>query len=112
MGGKGGWGKSGKSGKSSKGGKGKHTVVKTIVKYVTKGSGKGKGGKGKGKGKRRAAPLESKFWESKVDEEDRKTVGSKTFSGTIERYNLKFGYGFITADDPNSLPKNVKKGLS
>jgi len=116
-------GKRSKGGKS-KGGKSKggpreepQVIVKTIIKYVTKGSkDKGKGKKGKGKkgkgGKFRAAPLQSKFWEQKVDEEDRKTVGSKTFSGTIQRYIMKFGWGLIAPDDPSSLPKNVKNALA
>merc|ERR1711933_516900 len=99
-------------------GKGKTNTVyvtRTITKFVSsdkgKGKGKGKGKKGKGKGKRGAAPLNSNHWEKKLEEESRKVVGSRVYSGTIQRYNWKFGYGFITPDNPGSLPKNVKGKL-
>lgn len=128
-------GKSGKSkgsqGSKSKSGKSnERVVVKTIYKYVDageqddwkekgkrKGKGKGKGtgkrkGKGKSKGKgKRAASLSSDFWERKVEDEDRKAVGSKVFTGTIQRYNLRHGYGFITPDNPAGLPKSVSTAL-
>ena len=38
--------------------------------------------------------------------------GAKTFSGIIQRYICKSGYGFIIPDDPDSLPKNVKAFLA
>lgn len=78
----------------------------------SKGEGKGKKGKGKGKKGKRAAPLSSTFWEKKVEEEDRKAVGSKVYTGTIQRYNIKHGYGFITPDNPSGLPKSVTAALN
>merc|ERR1719401_212173 len=120
--GKGG-GSKGKNG-SRKGGLRPWEVVKTVVKYVevprgkgkskfsTKGSRKGSGkGKGKGKGKRRAAPLNSKHWERKLENENREILGDKTYAGTVSRYILKHGYGFILPDNPKALPKTVKAKL-
>merc|ERR1712110_1393863 len=76
-------------------------------------SGKGKGKrtiKGKGKGKR-APRVDSAFWSKKEDEENRKSVGSDTFNGTIIHYKRAQGWGFIKPEQPNSLPKNVKAKL-
>eukprot|EP00928_Gymnodinium_smaydae_P044213 TRINITY_DN2950_c0_g1_i1.p1 TRINITY_DN2950_c0_g1~~TRINITY_DN2950_c0_g1_i1.p1 ORF type:complete len:195 (-),score=44.03 TRINITY_DN2950_c0_g1_i1:168-752(-) len=74
----------------------------------------GKSGKagGKGKGKKRAAPLSSKFWEKKLEEEDRHELGEKTYTGTIQKYSFKFGWGFIVPDNAASLPKKVKTKLA
>mmetsp|Transcript_77123 Transcript_77123/g.229784 ORF Transcript_77123/g.229784 Transcript_77123/m.229784 type:complete len:216 (+) Transcript_77123:79-726(+) len=70
-------------------------------------------GKGKGKGKRRfAAPLSSKFWERKEEEENREVIGSETFAGVIQRYSVKQGWGFIMPDYPNDLPQEVKDRLA
>mmetsp|Transcript_70517 Transcript_70517/g.139937 ORF Transcript_70517/g.139937 Transcript_70517/m.139937 type:complete len:236 (+) Transcript_70517:87-794(+) len=72
-----------------------------------KGRTKGKG-KGKGKGKHfKAAPLNSRFWERKEETENREIVGTEQYTGKIERYNLRQGWGFIQPDDPNELPKEV-----
>merc|ERR1712019_74958 len=122
----------GSKGGGKKGSKGKtigskrpweRQVVKTIVKYVEdpKGKGKGKGkskgfgksrGKGKGKGKgKRAAKLDSPHWEKKLEEENREILGDKTYAGTISRYIVKHGYGFIMPDNPKALPKSVKSKL-
>merc|ERR1712039_277784 len=135
MGGKGGKGKGSKSKGSSKG---KWVLVKrpiektVIAPWKGRSGGKDKGrskgreegsfrsgdkgrskgkGKGKGKGKKHAAPLASEFWERKVEDEDRKELGEKTFTGTIQRYMGKFGYGFISPDDPAGLPKKVIAAL-
>merc|ERR1712070_549926 len=79
---------------------------------VKPGKGKSKGkGKGKGKGKR-SAPLKSNFWEKKLESENREVVNTKTYNGTISRYNMKGGYGFISPDNYNGLPKKVKESLA
>uniref|UniRef100_A0A7S1RK68 Uncharacterized protein n=1 Tax=Alexandrium catenella TaxID=2925 RepID=A0A7S1RK68_ALECA len=72
----------------------------------SKGKGKGKD-KGKGKGKFRAAPLNSKFWERKVEEENREELGG-VYSGTVQRYLWKGGWGFIAPDSPDEMPRQVK----
>merc|ERR1712070_331659 len=78
---------------------------------VKPGKGKSKGkGKGKGKGKR-SAPLKSNFWEKKLESENREVVNTKTYNGTISRYNMKAGFGFISPDNYNGLPKKVKDSL-
>eukprot|EP00928_Gymnodinium_smaydae_P044214 TRINITY_DN2950_c0_g2_i1.p1 TRINITY_DN2950_c0_g2~~TRINITY_DN2950_c0_g2_i1.p1 ORF type:complete len:194 (-),score=52.37 TRINITY_DN2950_c0_g2_i1:256-837(-) len=104
-----------KGGKSSGKGKSKGTwvfVPNDGVKGGRKSSGKsGKAG-GKGKGKKRAAPLSSKFWERKLEEEDRHELGEKTYTGTIQKYSFKFGWGFIVPDNAASLPKKVKTKLA
>merc|ERR1712048_545856 len=97
----------------------------TIIKYVEVPRGKGKGkskfsskgsrkgsskGKGKGKGKR-SAPLNSKHWERKLEDENREILGEKTYAGTINRYIVKHGYGFILPDNPKAMPKTVKTKL-
>eukprot|EP00927_Polykrikos_kofoidii_P079441 TRINITY_DN76222_c0_g1_i1.p1 TRINITY_DN76222_c0_g1~~TRINITY_DN76222_c0_g1_i1.p1 ORF type:complete len:242 (+),score=49.54 TRINITY_DN76222_c0_g1_i1:64-789(+) len=85
--------------------------VKSTGKSTGKSSGKGKGagsGKGKGKGKKRAAPLESKFWKKKVENENRVLVGEKSYSGRISRYIYKQGWGFLLPDNPSGMPKQVK----
>merc|ERR1712217_110200 len=76
----------------------------------------GKGSKGriggKGKGKLKAAPLHSKFWEVKEETENREVLDDKIYSGTIQRYSWKQGWGFIMPDNPAALPKQVKAALS
>merc|ERR1711862_625766 len=82
---------------------------KGFGKSSGKGRGKSKGkGRGKGKGKRSAPSLDSSFWVDKVEEENRKQVGSNTFNGTIAFYKKSQGWGLISPDDLDSLPKNVK----
>lgn len=78
-----------------------------------KGKGKGKGKKGK-KGKKgfKCASLNSHFWEKKVDSENRETVGDEIYSGVIVKYITKQGWGFISPDDPDSLPEVVKSALA
>merc|ERR1711957_345602 len=93
------------SGKSSfksagKGVKGKGKIVK-----------KGKG-KGKGKGKFKAASVNSEFWVKKEEEENRTDLGDKTYTGTVHRYNRKFGYGFVLPDNSGALPQKAKKKLA
>jgi len=81
--------------------------------YDSSASGR-KGGmrKGKGKGKfNKAAPLNSLFWERKVEDENREIIGEEMYSGTIERYNLRQGWGFIQPDDPDELPEEVMAKL-
>lgn len=86
-------------------GKGKGKVTRSH----DNGNDNAKKGKGKGKGKR-SAPLASKFWEKKEENENRQVLGEKTYTGTINRYNVKFGYGFVI---PNSaMPLKVKNKLS
>merc|ERR1712228_290181 len=68
--------------------------------------------KGKGKGKLKAAPLHSKFWERKEENENRQILNDKIYSGTIQRYSWKQGWGFIMPDNPAALPKQVKGALS
>jgi len=83
----------------------------------SKGGDKGKGksskgkGKGKGKGKFRAAPLNSSFWSDKLEEEGRQELGDTTHPGVISTYRMKNGWGFIMPDNPESLPKQVKKQI-
>lgn len=59
----------------------------------------------------KAAPLHSKFWMRKVDNENREVLGEDTYSGTIQRYNLKQGWGFVMPDNPNELPQQVVQKL-
>eukprot|EP00927_Polykrikos_kofoidii_P055770 TRINITY_DN49987_c0_g1_i1.p1 TRINITY_DN49987_c0_g1~~TRINITY_DN49987_c0_g1_i1.p1 ORF type:complete len:238 (+),score=63.54 TRINITY_DN49987_c0_g1_i1:45-758(+) len=98
-------------------GKGAKSTGKSIVTSSSKAGGKsqskGKSGrKGKGKGKRnRAAPLDSAFWEKKVESENRVQVGEKTYTGTITRYSFKQGWGFLLPDNPAGMPKQVKAAL-
>eukprot|EP00929_Paragymnodinium_shiwhaense_P078368 TRINITY_DN4060_c0_g1_i5.p1 TRINITY_DN4060_c0_g1~~TRINITY_DN4060_c0_g1_i5.p1 ORF type:complete len:206 (-),score=82.33 TRINITY_DN4060_c0_g1_i5:109-726(-) len=67
-------------------------------------------GKGKGKGKRKGpAGLQSKFWEKKIEEENREELGAKTYSGTVSKYFFRQGWGLIAADNFNGLPKKVKE---
>merc|ERR1712217_529428 len=75
----------------------------------SKGKGKGKGKKGKGKGKH-AAALKSEFWVRKKDEEDR-TELTGTFTGTVEKYHILKGWGFIEPDDPDALPSEAREKL-
>merc|ERR1712232_421232 len=79
-----------------------------------KGLGKRKAtGKGRSKGRgKTAAPMGSEFWENKLEEEGRKDVGSNVYQGVIQRYIGKLGYGFISPDSPDSMPKNVKAALA
>jgi len=121
-GGKTGGGKGSKHQGDSKGGsKGKGQWVfvpsdggKSSGKSSGKSGGKFQGGKGKGKGKgkKRAAPLASQFWEKKQENENRQVLGEKTYKGTVQRYNVKFGYGFISPTNPGGLPQKVKNKLS
>merc|ERR1711956_22930 len=60
---------------------------------------------------RGAAPLNSRFWERKVQDENREIIGEETYSGTIERYHLAQGWGFIQPDDPDELPQEVMTKL-
>merc|ERR1712107_858562 len=93
------------------------TIVKTVYVPVSKGKGKGKGkskGKGKGKGKskgKRSAPLSSEFWERKLEDENREVLGDETYTGTIQRYVVRHGYGFVLPDNPKALPKQVRAKL-
>mmetsp|Transcript_63699 Transcript_63699/g.151868 ORF Transcript_63699/g.151868 Transcript_63699/m.151868 type:complete len:240 (+) Transcript_63699:53-772(+) len=73
--------------------------------------GKGKG-KDKGKGKFKCAALNSDFWEKKLENENRTSVGEGDFTGTIQTYNTKFGWGLILPDDPDSLPEIIKAKLA
>eukprot|EP00928_Gymnodinium_smaydae_P056117 TRINITY_DN39543_c0_g1_i1.p1 TRINITY_DN39543_c0_g1~~TRINITY_DN39543_c0_g1_i1.p1 ORF type:complete len:192 (+),score=54.03 TRINITY_DN39543_c0_g1_i1:73-648(+) len=102
------------AGKSS--GKGKSSGTWVFVKDTGSGKsarkGSGKTGKAGGKGKRGAAPLSSKFWERKLEEEERHELGNKTYTGTIQRYSWKFGWGLILPDNAASLPKKVKAKLA
>mmetsp|Transcript_4792 Transcript_4792/g.11249 ORF Transcript_4792/g.11249 Transcript_4792/m.11249 type:complete len:177 (-) Transcript_4792:174-704(-) len=67
--------------------------------------------KGKGKGSRmRAAPLNSEFWERKVEEENREELGG-VFTGTIQRYNWRGGWGYIMPDNLAELPKRAREKL-
>merc|ERR1712039_773593 len=76
-----------------------------------KGTGNSKGKHGKGKGKRRgAAALKSEFWVRKVDEEDR-TELTGTFTGTVEKYHILKGWGFIEPDDADAFPSEAKERL-
>merc|ERR1711998_260426 len=64
------------------------------------------------KGKRRRVPrLNSKFWTDKLEEENRHASGNDTFSGQILMYRFKQGWGLITPDDVDALPKKVKAKL-
>ncbi|CAJ1356281.1 unnamed protein product [Effrenium voratum] len=81
------------------------------AKGGSKGSKGSKGGKAKGKGKR-AAPLTSKFWEKKVEEEGRIEQGDTAYPGEIQRYVINRGWGFIRPDNLAGLPAVVKKKLS
>jgi cold shock CspA family protein len=79
----------------------------------SRGKGKSKGkSKGKGKGKKFAASVGSAFWEKKEDSENRQILGEKAYNGTIQRYQKKFGYGFILPDNPAALPGKVKSKLA
>merc|ERR1712146_626107 len=62
-----------------------------------------------GKGKSSAAPLESKFWESKLEDENRQELGAKTYSGTVSKFFFRQGWGLIAPDNFNGLPKKVKE---
>merc|ERR1711988_139774 len=73
--------------------------------------GKGKGGK-KGKGKRRAASLNSDFWENKVEEENRKELGDIAYPGVVQRYSFQQGWGFIKPDSLKALPAQVQKKIT
>eukprot|EP00930_Biecheleria_cincta_P053207 TRINITY_DN385_c0_g2_i1.p1 TRINITY_DN385_c0_g2~~TRINITY_DN385_c0_g2_i1.p1 ORF type:complete len:211 (-),score=72.47 TRINITY_DN385_c0_g2_i1:49-681(-) len=103
-------------GKSSSGsGGGKWVFVEEPARR--KGGDKGKGksskgkGKGKGKGKFRAAPLNSSFWSDKLEEEGRQEQGDTDYPGVISMYRMQNGWGFILPDNPESLPKQVKKKI-
>mmetsp|Transcript_19791 Transcript_19791/g.54425 ORF Transcript_19791/g.54425 Transcript_19791/m.54425 type:complete len:176 (-) Transcript_19791:126-653(-) len=86
--------------------------VKQETGYPRGGKSAGKGRKGKGKGKKlRAAPLNSKFWERKVEGENREELGGE-YSGTVQRYLWKFGWGFIAPDDPEEIPRQAKDKLA
>eukprot|EP00747_Dinoflagellata_sp_TGD_P163358 gnl/TRDRNA2_/TRDRNA2_181949_c0_seq1.p1 gnl/TRDRNA2_/TRDRNA2_181949_c0~~gnl/TRDRNA2_/TRDRNA2_181949_c0_seq1.p1 ORF type:complete len:225 (-),score=61.79 gnl/TRDRNA2_/TRDRNA2_181949_c0_seq1:44-682(-) len=94
---------------SSPKGKGKSNSVgkgKSSAPPPSKGKGKGKGKKGK-----RAAPLGSKIWENKLEEENRKLLGTRSYTGVIQMYNWKQGWGLILPDDPSSLPKEITAAL-
>ena len=47
-----------------------------------------------------------------MDVEGRGTFGSKTFTGIIQRWDFMGTIGFITPDDPGSLPKHVRTALA
>eukprot|EP00929_Paragymnodinium_shiwhaense_P096858 TRINITY_DN5858_c0_g2_i1.p1 TRINITY_DN5858_c0_g2~~TRINITY_DN5858_c0_g2_i1.p1 ORF type:complete len:216 (+),score=61.28 TRINITY_DN5858_c0_g2_i1:66-650(+) len=103
-------GKGGKSGKGSSS-KGGGSWVFVPDSKSAKGASKG-GSKGKGKGKGKRAPgMNSPVWQRKLDEENRSELGNKTYSGTIAKYYWKFGWGFITPDNFNGLPKKVKEAV-
>merc|ERR1712150_405877 len=85
-------------------------VRKGSFKCGSKGDAKGKKGKGKGK-KKGAAAFNSKFWERKLENENRSDMQG-TYTGTIAKYIFKQGWGFILPDDPDSLPPEAKKALA
>merc|ERR1712146_504459 len=64
-----------------------------------------------GKGKSSAAPLESKFWESKLEDENRQELGAKTYSGTVSKFFFRQGWGLIAPDNFDGLPKKVKEAI-
>jgi len=76
--------------------------------YGKGGWGKGDGGKGK---RSRAPPLDSEFWTVKLADENREELGNETYTGVIQNYNWKLGWGFIIPDDPSSLPQQVTDKL-
>eukprot|EP00929_Paragymnodinium_shiwhaense_P114944 TRINITY_DN834_c1_g2_i2.p1 TRINITY_DN834_c1_g2~~TRINITY_DN834_c1_g2_i2.p1 ORF type:complete len:256 (+),score=93.43 TRINITY_DN834_c1_g2_i2:117-884(+) len=93
--------------------------VKKIMKQSsskvisTGGGGKKTKGKGKGKGgKLRPAGLKSSFWQNKIENESRESLGGKKYSGTIKVYNWKQAWGLIRPDNAAGLPKRVKEALA
>eukprot|EP00930_Biecheleria_cincta_P102901 TRINITY_DN94754_c0_g1_i1.p1 TRINITY_DN94754_c0_g1~~TRINITY_DN94754_c0_g1_i1.p1 ORF type:complete len:215 (-),score=57.18 TRINITY_DN94754_c0_g1_i1:101-745(-) len=91
-------------------GKGKGSNDRGASKGKSKGHSKGKGGR-KGKGKRRAAPLNSEFWENKIEDENRKELGDIAYPGVVHRYNIQQGWGLIKPDNLKGLPAQVQKKL-
>mmetsp|Transcript_1372 Transcript_1372/g.2508 ORF Transcript_1372/g.2508 Transcript_1372/m.2508 type:complete len:221 (+) Transcript_1372:38-700(+) len=68
-------------------------------------------GGGRPKRFNKAAPLHSKFWIRKVENENREVLGEDAYSGIIQRYNLKQGWGFVLPDNPDELPQQVLQKL-
>lgn len=80
--------------------------------YTTFGKGFGKDkGKGKGKGKKGAPHSSDPYWAQKAQEENRQPMDGGPYTGIIQGYNGKHGWGFVLPDEPGTLPEDVQSSL-
>jgi hypothetical protein len=114
------WGKTATATAPWSAGKGKGKPTYTAPSYTppsfSKGSSKGgfkgsfKGGV-KGKGKKGAPGANSPFWKEKEAGENRQVLEG-TYTGTIQSYNIKFGWGFLLPDSVEVLPAEAQEKIA
>lgn len=76
------------------------------------GKGYGKDGKGKGKSSQKVAPpAGDPYWAQKVSAENRQEGDGSVYSGSIQNYNIRGGWGFVMPDDAASLPEDIQSTL-
>mmetsp|Transcript_9197 Transcript_9197/g.26449 ORF Transcript_9197/g.26449 Transcript_9197/m.26449 type:complete len:273 (-) Transcript_9197:60-878(-) len=77
------------------------------------GKGKGKGkDKGKDKGKGRGSlAADDPFWEAKQAEEGRQVGDGTVYTGIIQGYNTRAGWGFVAVEDVSQLPPDIAAAM-
>merc|ERR1711879_234001 len=73
--------------------------------------------KGKGKGKMKgkpfvAPPSDDPFWSEKSANENRVEGDGTLYTGTVQNYNSRAGWGFLLPDDASSLPEEIQATLA